>query len=333
MKLILRKFEGRKLTLQQLRYLLAVSQSELNITSAAERLFTSQPGISKQIRLLEEELGVIIFERSGRQLTSTTAAGKVIISKAETVLKGIDSIQGTASEFSESSSGTLSIATTHTQACYVLPPVIQRFRSRYPGIDLQMHQGNPEQISEMAAGGTVDFAIATETTADFGNLIMMPCHRWNRSVITPCDHPLRTVKPLTLEALAEHPIVTYVFGFTGRSQLDKAFKEKDLKPNVVLTATDADVIKTYVRLGLGVGIIANMAYDPKLDKKLCALDAAHLFPPGITRLGFRPSLFLRRYHYEFIRIFAPHLTSKQLDLAIAASSEQERNTLFKDLKL
>ncbi len=319
--------------LQQLRFLLAVAQNDLNITAAAERLFTSQPGVSKQIRLLEEELGVTIFERTGRQLTGITDAGKAIISRAEAVLREVDSIRDVASEFSDPRAGSLSIATTHTQARYVLPPVIKAFRARYPAVDLQMHQGNPEQISEMAAGGAVDFAIATEATADFGNLIMMPCYHWNRTIITPCDHPLRDVQPLTLDAVAEYPIVTYVFGFTGRSQLDKSFRRLDLEPNVVFTATDADVIKTYVRLGVGIGILAKMAYNPEQDKDLCSLDATHLFPPSTTRLGFRPGLFLRSYHYDFISLFASHLTREVVESAVEAASEQERNALFSDLKL
>ncbi|AKH21317.1 HTH-type transcriptional regulator CysB [Sedimenticola thiotaurini] len=319
--------------LQQLRFLLAVAQNDLNITAAAERLFTSQPGISKQIRLLEEELGVTIFERTGRQLTGITDAGKAIISHAEAVLGEVDAIRDVASEFSDPRSGSLSIATTHTQARYVLPPVIKAFRERYPEVDLQMHQGNPEQISELAAGGGADFAIATEATADFGNLIMMPCYHWNRTIITPSDHPLRAVAPLTLEAVAQFPIVTYVFGFTGRSQLDKAFRKQDLEPKVVFTATDADVIKTYVRLGIGIGILARMAYDPDQDQDLCSLDATALFPPSTTRLGFRPGLFLRSYHYDFIQLFAAHLTREVVDSAVEAASDQERNALFSDLVL
>ncbi|MCB1761749.1 MAG: HTH-type transcriptional regulator CysB [Gammaproteobacteria bacterium] len=319
--------------LQQLRYLIAVAKSDLNITAAAERLFTSQPGISKQVRLLEEELGVRIFERNGRQLSSITPAGKAVIERVEKVLDDVEAIRDIARQFNSPDNGSLSIATTHTQARYVLPPVIQNFRSRYPGVKLQMHQGNPEQISEMAASGQVDFAIATEATADFGNLVMMPCYYWNRAIITPCGHPLQKLETLTLESLAEYPIVTYVFGFTGRAQLDRAFKKRGLEPQMVLTATDADVIKTYVKLGLGIGIVARMAYDEDIDTTLCALDASNLFPSSITRLGFRPSLFLYEYHYYFIRLFAPHLTRGMVDAAVLATSEHERNALFKELKL
>lgn len=319
--------------LQQLRFLLAVAQNNLNITAAAERLFTSQPGVSKQIRLLEEELGISIFERAGRQLTGVTPAGKSIIERAEAVLREVDSIRAVASEFSDPNSGSISIATTHTQARYMLPKIIKAFRAKYPSVDLQMHQGNPEQISEMAAGGSVDFAIATEATVDFGNLVMMPCYKWNRAIVVPCDHPLRDADPLTLKDIAEHPIVTYVFGFTGRSQLDRSFRNEGLEPHVVFTATDADVIKTYVRLGVGVGIVAKMAYDEDNDGDLCALDASHLFPPSTTRLGFRPGLFLRAYHYDFIEQFAKHLTREVVDKATEASSEQERNALFENLTL
>ncbi len=319
--------------IQQLRFLIAVAQNNLNITAAAERLFTSQPGVSKQIRLLEEELGVSIFERAGRQLTAITAAGSAIIERAEAVLREVDSIRDVAAEFSDPNCGSISIATTHTQARYMLPKIIKTFRARYPGVDLQMHQGNPEQISEMAAGGSVDFAIATEATVDFGNLVMMPCYRWNRAIVVPCDHPLRDTDPLTLEAIAEHPIVTYVFGFTGRSQLDRSFRTLGLEPQVVFTATDADVIKTYVRLGLGVGILAKMAYDENSDGDLCALDASHLFPASTTRLGFRPGIFLRAYHYDFIELFASHLNREVVDQAVEASSEEERNALFSNLKL
>ncbi|MCP3871263.1 MAG: HTH-type transcriptional regulator CysB [Gammaproteobacteria bacterium] len=319
--------------LQQLRFLRAVVQSNLNITAAAERLFTSQPGISKQIRLLEEELGVKLFERNGRQLKAITPAGIAIIEKVNGILDDVEAIRDIAGEFSAPWAGSLSIATTHTQAVYVLPSVIGKFRDLYPMVELHMHQGNPEQISEMAAGGAVDFAIATEATADFGNLIMMPCYQWNRIVVVPHGHPLTLVEPLTLETVAHYPIVTYVFGFTGRSQLDQAFKAVELEPKVVLTATDSDVIKTYVKLGLGVGILARMAYDPDSDTALCALDARHLFAPGITRLGFRPGLMLRNYHYDFIQLFADHLGRDVVDSAIAASSEQERDSLFTDTTL
>lgn len=316
------------MNLQQLKYLKAIVHNDLNVTAAAERLYTSQPGVSKQIRLLEDELGVQIFERSGKQLTGVTSAGKAIIEQAERALGNIDTIRQLAREFSDPQQGSLSIATTHTQARYALPAVVHTFTRRYPRVDLHMHQGNPEQIADLAANGAVDFAIATEAMEYFEDLVMMPCYRWNRAIVTPCDHPLRDEHPLTLQAVVDYPILTYVFGFTGRSQLDKAFREQHLVANVVFTATDADVIKTYVRLGLGVGIVAKMAYDRRIDTDLCALDASHLFEASTTKIGFRRGLFLRAYHYDFIRLFSSHLTPEIVDAAVQVRSNDERERLF-----
>ena len=235
--------------LQQLRYIWEVAHHDLNVSATAQSLYTSQPGISKQIRLLEDELGVEVFSRSGKHLTRVTPAGEVIIRIAGEILRQVESVKQVAQEFSNERKGSLSIATTHTQARYALPAVIQNFRSDYPEVILHMNQGTPLQIAEMAADGSVDFGIATEGSDLFGDLVMMPCYEWNRSVVVPKGHPLIDVKPLTLEAVAAEPIVTYVFGFTGRSKLDDAFVERGLSPHVVFTATDTDVIKTYVRLG------------------------------------------------------------------------------------
>ena len=319
--------------LQQLRYIWEVASHNLNVSTTAESLFTSQPGISKQIRMLEDELGVQIFHRSGKHLTEITPAGKQIINITGDILDKVANIKQIAQEYKDKDKGELSIATTHTQARYVLPAVIKQFIGRYPDVSLHMHQGTPVQISELASKGQVDFAIATEALELFDNLIMMPCYRWNRSVIVRHDHPLGTHKKLTLKALAEYPIVTYVFGFTGRSQLDQAFNTAGLKPRVVFTATDADVIKTYVRLGLGVGIVASMAYDPSIDSSLVALDASHLFEPSTTKIGFRRGTYLRSYMYDFISLFAPHLTRGIVDAAIKAVSKEELDQLFKDAVL
>lgn len=321
------------MNLQQLRYIIAVAREGLNVSAAAERLFTSQPGVSKQIRQLEDELGVQIFERRGKQLIKITAAGEAVLALAHRALADLEQIRRTAQEFKDPASGSLSIATTHTQARYVLPRVVSRFVRRYPRVALHLHQGTPLQIAELAASGEVDFAIATEAMEHFEDLVMMPCYHWNRAIVTPCDHPLREVQPLTLEAVAEFPILTYVFGFTGRSQLDAAFGQRGLLPRVVFTATDADVIKTYVRLGLGVGIIARMAYDPRVDTDLCALDAGHLFAPSTTKIGFRRGIALRGYMYDFIAEFAPHLTRDLIDAAMAAKSTSEREALFATLQL
>jgi LysR family cys regulon transcriptional activator len=319
--------------LQQLRYIWEVAHHDLNVSATAQSLFTSQPGISKQIRLLEDELGVEVFARSGKHLTRITPGGETIVREAGEILRRVEGIKKIAQEFSNQRKGDLSIATTHTQARYALPHLIQGFIESYPDVSLHMHQGTPMQISEMAANGAVDFAIATEALELFNNLIMMPCYRWNRSVIVPRNHPLVNAAPLTLEAVAEHPLVTYVFGFTGRSRLDEAFREKGLTPKVVFTAADADVIKTYVRMGLGVGIIASMAFDEKADSDMVALDARDLFAPSVTKIGFRKGTFLRGYMYEFIQRFAPHLTRDRVDAAAHQSSRADVEALFEDIEL
>jgi len=248
--------------LQQLRYLVEISRNDFSVSATARRLHTSQPGVSKQILALEDELGVTLFSRHGKQITGLSAAGREILALAEQVLHTTRNIRDLAQEYSDPKRGRLSIATTHTQSRYVLPPVIREFIARYPDVNLNLQQGTPVQIAEMAARGMVDFAIATEAMELFSDLIMLPCYRWNRSILVPDGHPLlRLARPLTLEDVAEWPLVTYVFGFTGRSQLDEAFQRSGLTPNVVFTAADADVIKTYVRLGLGIGIVASMAYE------------------------------------------------------------------------
>lgn len=319
--------------LQQLRYIQEVARQNLNVSAAAEALHTSQPGVSKQIRLLEEELGVEIFARSGKHFTRLTPAGEQILKIVDGMLSDAQNIKQIGREFANPKKGSLSIATTHTQARYALPPVMEHFIRRYPQVSLHMHQGTPMQIAEMAAEGQVDFAIATEALAAFGNLVMMPCYHWNRCVVVPKDHPLAQVSKLTLEELARHPIVTYVLGFTDRSKLDDAFARRGLSPQVVFTATDADVIKTYVRLGLGIGIIAHMAFDPAQDSDLVALDVAHLFDMSITSIGFRRGTFLRGYMLDFVEMFAPHLDRVCVEKAHATQSRVELEALFEGLVL
>jgi len=319
--------------LQQLRYIWEVAHHDLNVSATAQSLYTSQPGISKQIRLLEDELGVEIFARSGKHLTHVTPAGEAILRAAEEVLFKVKSIRQVAEEFADEKKGSLSIATTHTQARYALPATIKDFITQYPDVSLHMHQGTPMQISEMASDGTVDFAIATEALELFANLIMMPCYRWNRCILVPKNHPLAQLSELTLEDVAAHPIVTYVFGFTGRSKLDDAFMARGLVPKVVFTATDADVIKTYVRLGLGIGIIAAMAHDRKIDSDLVALDASHLFASSVTQIGCRRDTFLRGYMYEFIEQFAPHLSRDVVTDAFGCQTKAELSDLFSHLDL
>ena len=323
--------------LQQLRYIVEVANHDLNVSATAQALFTSQPGVSKQIRLLEDELGVEIFVRNGKHLTQVTQVGQEIIDMATQVLWQTSVIKQIADECSNEASGELTIATTHTQARYTLPSVIQEFRQKYPEVVLHMKQGAPAQIAELAASGAADFAIATEGMELFKDLVMMPCYEWNRSVVVPKGHPLaaKAVKPntLSLKDIADYPIVTYVFGFTGRSRLDDAFQAVRLTPNVVFTATDTDVIKTYVRLGFGAGIIASMAYDESQDSDLVSIDASHLFASSVTHIGFRRGTFLRRYMLDLIQSFAPHLDARTVSQAQECATVAERERLFGDIEL
>jgi LysR family cys regulon transcriptional activator len=304
--------------LQQLRFLCAIVDHGLNVTDAAEALFTSQPGISKQVRLLEEELGVRVFVRQGKRFTGLTPAGEALVATARRALGEIENLKRVGAEFRNDDAGTLAIATTHTQARYVLPPILQGFAERYPRIRLVLRQGNPVQVAEHTLRGDVDVGIATESIAGYPELVTLPCYQWNRCLLVPRGHPLAKAKPLTLAAIARHPIVTYDFAFTGRSQINAAFDSAGLSPNVVLTALDADVIKTYVELGMGVGIVAEMAYDPARDARLVALPADHLFAPSTTRLAIRRGAFLRGYVYDFIARFAPALDRATVAAALAA---------------
>jgi len=302
--------------LQQLKYLCAVVDHGLNVSDAAEALFTSQPGISKQIRQLEDELGLSVFVRQGKRLASLTPAGEIVVATARRAMREIANLKRVADEFRGEDTGTLSIATTHTQARYVLPKVLREFATRYPKVKVVLHQGNPMQVAEQTARGEVDVGIATEALADYSELVTLPCYTWNRVVITPKRHPLTKLKPLTLENLAKFPIITYDFSFTGRSAINAAFAAKGLEPNVVLTALDSDVIKTYVELGMGVGIIAQMAYDPGRDTQFEKFDADHLFSASTTRLGLRYGVFLRAYVYAFITLFAPRYDRAAIDAAL-----------------
>ncbi len=319
--------------LQQLRFLTAVAKHDLNISLAAEHLYTSQPGISKQIRLLEEELGLELFHRSGKHLTKITPAGNEVIVRANRILQEVANIKQLATEFSDDNAGTLDIATTHTQARYVLPEVVQQFRQAYPNVDLHMHQGTPRLISEMAVSGEVDFAVATEALSSYSDLLMMPCYQWNRCLVVLPEHPLSKIPQPDLQQLADYPIVTYVHGLTGRRHMDQAFAEAGLQPNLVFTATDADVIKTYVRLGLGIGIIANMAYLPESDQDLIRVDLNHLFKSSITKLAFRRGKYLRGYMYYFMEQLAAHLQRDTVDAAASMLNQTDIDKLFSDISL
>jgi len=319
--------------LQQLRYIVEVENHNLNVSATAESLYTSQPGISKQVRMLEDELGIQIFGRSGKHLTHVTPAGKEIIAIAHDILSKVDGIKAVAREHTLPDQGKLNVATTHTQARYALPDVIKGFMKKFPKVSLHMHQGTPSQISDAAAKGDADFAIATEALHLYNDLVMLPCYHWNRSVVVTKDHPLAALAgKLKLEDIAQYQLVTYVFGFTGRSELDKAFAEQGMDPKIVFTATDADVIKTYVRMGLGVGVVATMAIDES-DTDLVAIDASHIFDASTTKIGFRKGNFLRTYMYDFIERFAPHLTRDVVEKACLLRNQEEVDKMFENMEL
>lgn len=309
------------MNLQQLRYIHEVARRGLNVSEAAEALFTSQPGVSKQIRQFEAELGVDIFVRHGKRLVDVTAPGRQVLAIAERMLRDADNLRQVGDEFTNEVAGDLSIATTHTQARYVLPRVIRDFMQRFPQVKLSLHQGSPRQVCDMVMSGEADIAIATEAIAEYDELVMLPCYQWNRCIVATPRHPILKEHPLTLEAISRYPVITYDDAFTGRSLINKAFLGRGLRPNVVLTALDSDVIKTYVAMDLGIGIVARMAYDASADKTLGMADASHLFESSTTRVGLRRNAYLRGYVYAFIELFAPHLTRRMVDVALAGGGE------------
>jgi LysR family cys regulon transcriptional activator len=309
--------------LQQLRYLVEVARCGLNVSEAAETLFTSQPGVSKQIRMLEDELGLVIFERSGKRLTAVTEPGRRVLDIAGRVLQEAANIKRVSEEYAGGNSGRLVIATTHTQARYVLPSVVKRFVERYPDVRLSMHQGSPTQIAEWTLQGEADIAIATESLDRYPQLVMLPCYQWGHSVVAPEAHPILDGDGVTLAALARWPLITYDPAFAGRSLIDKAFERAGMTPNIMLAAIDADVIKTYVGLGLGLGIIAGMAYDSSRDQGLQARDVSQLFGLNTTRIGLRRGTYLRRFEYDFIELFAPHLSRRAVDMAMEGTGAND----------
>jgi LysR family transcriptional regulator, cys regulon transcriptional activator len=321
-------------TLKQLKYLVGIVDSGLNITSAAERLFTSQPGISKQLKQLEAELGVQLFTRKGKSLAAITPAGREVIARARKILREVENISSLASDLTAEQDGMLSIATTHTQARYVLPEVIRAFRERYPKVDLELHQGTSEQIAELISTNKVDFAIATGAQHLFPHLTVLPIYHWHRIALVPKDHPLaRQRKALDLKTLADYPLVTYVFSLTGESSFKRAFREQGLEPRVVFTARDADIIKTYVRMGMGVGVIASMAYECQDRDDLRAIDARGLFPQVTTWLGFPRDMVLRSFMVDFIHLFAPHYSPRLIRDAAALATQEQIDELLKGIVL
>ena len=312
---------------QQLRSVREAVRRGFNLTEVAHALHTSQPGVSRQIRELEDELGVEIFVRVGKRLTGLTAPGEAVIPWVEKLLQDAESLQRASEEFTQGQHGVLRLAATHSQARYALPHAVRDFRATHPKVKLELHQGSPEQIAHMLLTGVVDIGIASHLLAEHPALVALPCYRWTHSVVVPDGHPLLE-GPLTLARIAQYPVITYEVGFTGRSSIDQAFARQGLKPDIVLTAMDADVIKTYIGLGLGIGIVATIAMDEEPPTSLLrAIDARSLFQINTTSIGVRRGGLLRGFAYEFIETFASHLTRDIVAAAQRAPSDIEQAPL------
>ena len=311
------------MNLQQLRYVNEIVRRGLKISDAADALYTSQPNISKQIKQLEQELGIDIFVRNGKRVVAITEPGQAILDIARRMLHDAENLRQVGQEFHSQDSGHLTIATTHTQARYILPPVVKQFIRRYPKVKLGLHQGNPTQIAEQVLNGEADVAIATESLSLYDDLVTLPCYEWHHCVVVPPKHPLLEEKRLTLAKIAQYPIVTYDFAFSGRGKINEAFEKAGITPDIALTAIDADVIKTYVELGLGIGILAEIAFIPERDRHLRMISAKHLFKPNTTRIAIRKNEYLRGYTYDFIELFAPLLTRAVVAKAMHLSTSPQ----------
>jgi len=307
---------------QQLRTVCEAVRCNFNLTDAAESLHTSQPGVSRQIRELEQELGIELFVRAGKRLTGLTAPGAHVLPIIERVLLESGNLRKAGEDFALQTHGELSIAATHTQARYALPEAVQDFRAKFPGVRLRLHQGSPRQVAQMLLDGEADVAIATEGLSDDAQLVSLPSYRWTHSVIAPPGHPVLE-QPLSLERLARYPLITYDAGLTGRTRIDLAFAGAGVQPDIALAAMDADVIKTYVALGMGIGIVAGMAFEAERDTNLRAADAGALFGVNSTRLALRRGSYLRRYVFAFIESFAPTLTPQVVQAALASGAGTE----------
>jgi len=304
---------------QQLRIIRETVRCNFNLTEAANALFTSQSGVSKHIKDLEEELGIELFVRKGKRVLGLTDPGKELVEIVERMLLDAKNIKGLADQYSRKDQGQLTIATTHTQARYVLPQVIKQFKQDFPRVHLKLHQASPHEIVAMLLDGQADVGIATEAIADAPELVSFPWYSWHHALIVPAGHPLQAVQPLTLEAIAEHPVITYHEGFTGRTRIDQIFAQAGLAPDIVMSALDADVIKTYVELGLGVGIVASMAFNAVRDGDLRLLDSAHLFDANTTRIAVRRGHYLRGFAYRFIELCSPALSETAVRAGVAPS--------------
>lgn len=314
--------------LQQLRYLLAIVDNGLNITAAADRMFTSQPGVSKQLKLLEEELGLQLFARKGKSLHRITRAGERVIKHARAIMDQVERVRSLANDFYGEEEGTLTIAATNTQARYVLPEMLRELRLQYPKVRLNLHQGTSDQIADMMAGSNIDFAIASGPDCRFGNLLRLPGYEWDRVIVVPNNHALTKIeRDLTLQDIADHPIVSCVFSFDGDQSLREVFSAKGLDANIVFTAQDSEVVKTHVRMGAGIGIVAGMAYEPIDRIDLTAIPVTGLFPRSTTWVGIRRNTMLRCYMADFLRLFAPHLNFEQIERIVRAANQHEVNEL------
>ncbi len=312
---------------QQLRILREAVHQNFNLTEVANALYTSQSGVSKHIKDLEDELGVELFVRRGKRLLGLTEPGRELIGTVERMLMDAGNIKRVAEQFANSDTGSLTIATTHTQARYALPQIVRRFKAAFPRVHLVLHEANPAEIVALLQSGEADIAIATEALDQYPQLVMLPCYQWGHCVVAPDGHPILSEKSISLVSLARWPLITYDPAFAGRSRINKAFERAQLEPNIVLAAIDADVIKTYVSLGLGLGIIAKMAYDPARDIGLQAIDAGQLFGSNTTRIGLRRGTYIRQYEYDFIGLFASHLSKKAVDMAMAGPGADDEYQL------
>lgn len=301
------------MNLHQLRFVREAVRQNFNLTEVAKALFTSQPGVSKAIIELEEELGIDIFARHGKRIRGLTEPGRAVLKSVEMIMQEIDGLKRIGKEFAAQDSGSLTIATTHTQARYALPKVVQQFMQKYPKVRLSLLQGSPKQIAEMVMRDQADLAIATESITSIDGLVSLPCYQWEHVIVVPVDHPLLKLKTVTLEEIARYPLITYDAAFAGRSKIDHAFEIRHLKPDVLLEAIDADVIKTYVELGMGVGIIAGMAFDAERDTNLRTIAVGHIFGMNVSRVAIRQGAYLRSYIYTFIELLSPSLNRKMVD--------------------
>jgi LysR family cys regulon transcriptional activator len=309
------------MNLHQFRFVREAVRQNFNLTDAAKALFTSQPGVSKAIIELEEELGIDIFSRHGKRIRGLTEPGRQVLKSVELILQEVEGLKRIGKEFAAQDTGSLTIATTHTQARYSLPSVVQQFSQKFPKVRLSLLQGNPKQVAEMVINNQADVAIATEAIAEVDGLVSLPCFQWEHMVITPTEHPLLKLKSITLEDIAAYPLITYDAAFAGRNKIDQAFARRGLKPDVILEAIDADVIKTYVELGMGIGIIAGLAYNATRDVNLKAVPAGHLFGMNLSRVALKEGAYLRSYVFTFIELLAPSLTRKMVENALSGGHD------------